>query len=317
MEAFLSYAHEDEQAKDALREHAAILLREEFISIWQDREILPGDHIDELIDNRIEGAALILPLISPSFIASEYCMGREMKRALERSQEGTARVVPIIVRPCEWMEIGELSKLNALPKDARPISTWSNADEAWTDVVSGLRRLIQAFNSGTSNLTQTEPVPGTKPSGRTSSQRTRVQRDFSEIDHDDFRERAFDTIKEHFRRSIDEIKRQDGVQGKFTEVDAKAFGCTIVNQYKGGATAHITVRTGCLHLPSFAVYWLFEKNAQEGAMEGAYTIESDGYSLHLEPSFMNHSESPGPLNPEQAAERLWREFSGRGYISYD
>ena len=41
-----------------------------------------------------QDADLILLLISPDFMASDYCYGKEMQRALERHREGTCRVVP-------------------------------------------------------------------------------------------------------------------------------------------------------------------------------------------------------------------------------
>jgi hypothetical protein len=84
---------------------------------------------------------VILLLVSKSFLASEYCYSKEMTRAMERHANGEARVIPIILKPCDWTGT-PFAKLQALPANAKPISTWSDADEAYMDVVTKLRRVL-------------------------------------------------------------------------------------------------------------------------------------------------------------------------------
>jgi hypothetical protein len=84
----------------------------------------------------------VLLLISPDFIASDYCYEREMERALERHHKGEARVIPVILRPCDWhgLRFGELL---ATPKDGRPIVKWPNVDDAFLDVVNAIKRALK------------------------------------------------------------------------------------------------------------------------------------------------------------------------------
>jgi hypothetical protein len=65
-----------------------------------------------------------------------------MKRAIERHERGEARVIPIIVRPAYWKRT-PLSKLQALPRNARAITEWSNRDKAWLNVVEGIEKAIR------------------------------------------------------------------------------------------------------------------------------------------------------------------------------
>lgn len=79
------------------------------------------------IQNHLNTAQIILLLISPDFIASEYCYGTEMKHALERHKRGEARVIPVILRPVSaWERVPpgdiQIGQLQALPKDAKPIT---------------------------------------------------------------------------------------------------------------------------------------------------------------------------------------------------
>ena len=99
---FYSYAREDEELRDQLDKHLRLLERQGLITSWHDREVRAGDDWAKEIDVHLENAQIILLLISVDFLASEYCYGVEMRRALERHYTGEARVIPIILRPVDW-----------------------------------------------------------------------------------------------------------------------------------------------------------------------------------------------------------------------
>jgi internalin A len=138
---FVSYSRKDKRYRQQLDINLVPLRRNGLISVWHDRVILPGQEWDPEIDKHLESADIVLVLVSPDFLASEYAYGREMSRALERHQSEETIVVPIILRPSDWQH-SPLAALQALPGDGRPISSWPNRDQAWLDVVEGLRRLI-------------------------------------------------------------------------------------------------------------------------------------------------------------------------------
>jgi internalin A len=81
-------------------------------------------------------------MISPDFIASDYCYEKEMAQALDRHRKGEARVIPIIARDVSW-RIAPFAKLQALPKDGRAVTTWENRDTAWRNVSEGIERILQ------------------------------------------------------------------------------------------------------------------------------------------------------------------------------
>jgi hypothetical protein len=139
--AFVSYSQRDERYRERLDIALVQLRRNKLISVWHDRKILPGQEWDREIDKNLGSAEIVLLLVSPDFLASDYAYSREMLRALERHQSGSATVVPIILRPSDWQH-SPLGSLQALPSKGRPVSSWPNRDEAWLDVAQGLRRLI-------------------------------------------------------------------------------------------------------------------------------------------------------------------------------
>jgi len=89
---------------------------------------------------------VILLLVSPDFLASNFCYEKEIKRALELHHAGRACVIPVILRPANW-EDTPLADLQALPKDARPVTRWDDRDDAWLDVVLGIRRVVKVLRS--------------------------------------------------------------------------------------------------------------------------------------------------------------------------
>jgi TIR domain len=158
---FISYAHPDEDLRLELDDHLSNLQRQRIITGWHDRRIEPGQEWADQIDNALNEAQIILLLISARFMASDYCYAKEMARAIERHEAGEAVVIPVILGACDWQD-APFSKLQALPKDAKPIKNWNDRDEAWLDVVRGLRRVIDRL-SGPVPTVETSSAGGGPP----------------------------------------------------------------------------------------------------------------------------------------------------------
>jgi tetratricopeptide (TPR) repeat protein len=138
---FFCYAHEDEVLREELEKQLRILKRQGQILSWHDRKIIPGEEWEKKIDANLKAAHVILLLVSPDFMDSDYCYSIEMQRALEKHNAGDARVLPIILRPVYW-EDAPFSKLHALPTDGIPVTKWSNRDEAFLDIAQGIRKVV-------------------------------------------------------------------------------------------------------------------------------------------------------------------------------
>lgn len=144
LEVFYSYSHKDEKLRDALERHLSILKRNGLIVGWHDRRISAGDEWRDQIDKHAQSAQIILLLISSYFLNSEYCYDVEMKLALERHEKGEAVVIPIILRPVEWRD-APFAKLQALPRDAKPVAKWSNQEEAFALIAEQIRDIVKNF----------------------------------------------------------------------------------------------------------------------------------------------------------------------------
>src|ERR1035438_3154595 len=147
LQVFISYAHEDDELREEFVKHLRQLKRDGLIQDWHDREITAGSEWAGQIDEHLNAADIVVLLVSPDFVASEYCYDIEMKRALERHAAGEARVVPVILRPSDW-QTAPFAKLNALPKDAKPVVDWPTQDpklhdHGFLNVAEGLRRVAR------------------------------------------------------------------------------------------------------------------------------------------------------------------------------
>ena len=145
IEVFFSYSHKDERYRTKLVTHLSSLKRQNIISEWHDRKITAGSEWREAIDEHLNSAQIILLLVSPDFMASDYCYDKEMKYALEQHNKGQARVIPVIIRPVDWHS-SPFSKLQALPRDGKAVTKWSTQDEGFYDVVQGIRAAVEELH---------------------------------------------------------------------------------------------------------------------------------------------------------------------------
>jgi len=61
---------------------------------------------------------------------------------MERHRCGETRVIPIILRPCDWQS-APFGKLKALPTDSKPVTKHQTLDDAFLDITRAIREVIQ------------------------------------------------------------------------------------------------------------------------------------------------------------------------------
>jgi hypothetical protein len=138
---FISYSHKDSAFYGNLKTHLSPLTREGLVEFWGDTVMDAGERPHSTISEKLEKADIFIAMVSPDFLASNYCYEIELKRALDREREGTLRVIPLILRACDWLET-PLKDLKALPEDGVPIVKWKREDDAYLQVATALRKII-------------------------------------------------------------------------------------------------------------------------------------------------------------------------------
>lgn len=126
---FISYSHKDDNFRHELETHLATLRRQGVITVRSDRQTEAGAEWEQTIREELETADIILLLVGPDFLASDFCHGQELKRAMERHETRAARVIPVFLRHCDWK--GEtFGKLQGVPDNAKPVAAWSDRDQS-------------------------------------------------------------------------------------------------------------------------------------------------------------------------------------------
>lgn len=225
MKAVISYSHNDMTYVERLHTHLAVLRREGAISAWFDREILAGSKLDRSIIEEIENCDLFLAMVSPDFLASNYCYETEMTKAMQQDASGTTRIVPIIVEPCDWKST-PLRQYKALPRDGKPISEWHNANTGFLDIVNELRRIVTGTDK--TQAAKSEPVALlARPQG---VRRYKPKRDFDAIDRSDFRIDTFTKIRDYLQSCVAEINGIEDIKARFVNLGPYSFSCSVVNR---------------------------------------------------------------------------------------
>jgi hypothetical protein len=303
---FFSYSHADEGLRDQLEKQLAMLKRQGVIETWHDRRIGAGQNIHQAIDEHINTDGIILLLISADFIASDYCYDIEMKRAMERHERGDAIVIPVILRACDWHE-APFGKLNAVPRDGKPITKWADIDEAFLQVARAVREAAGHLGGGVRSApaahklvttTIAEPVEAGGP----RSSNMRLAKPFTQREKDQFKLDTFEYIARFFENSLMELgQRNPGFEGVFRRVDANRFFATV---YHGGKDmARGTVYMGGDAFGRGINYAQGEITASN-TMNESLTVEADDQTLYLT-SIGFGGNRDQKLSQEGAAEHLW------------
>jgi TIR domain len=314
---FFSYSHADETFRNELEKQLSMLKRQGIIETWHDRRIGAGEEIDKSIDERINRDAIILLLVSPDFLASDYCYDIEMKRAMERHLEGEAVVIPVILRHCDWHP-APFGKLNATPPDGKPITKWADRDEAFLEVAKAVRgaatRLAHELKDTTNSSPKSPEMEKAAPRAmEPRSSNLRIAKDFSERDRDQFKLESFEYMARFFENSLSEIgKRNSGIEGQFRRVDANRFFASV---YKNGkAVARCTVFVGAGGFGNGICYVNAETSSSNSINE-SLRVDTNDQSMFLRPMGMSMHTGPEGnaqnLTQEGAAEIYWELLIGR------
>ncbi|WP_445676936.1 toll/interleukin-1 receptor domain-containing protein [Pseudomonas aeruginosa] len=304
---FFSYCHADEALRDQLEKQLAMLKRQGVIETWHDRRIHAGQEIDTAIDDHINSDEIILLLVSPDFIASDYCYNIEMNRAMERHHAGQAIVIPVILRACDW-HYAPFGKLLGTPQDGKPVMQWPDRDEAFLQVAKEVRKAAEKLRSthakASPQAARVELITPQQavPSGPRSSN-LRLAKTFTQLEKDRFQIDTFEYIARYFENSLQELQaRNPGFEGVFRRVDANRFSATI---YKDGQdVARATVFVG--GQMGAGIYYSQGASFSGNSYNEMLTVQADDQSLYLTSLGMTfRTGQDQKLSQEGAAEMLW------------
>lgn len=308
---FFSYSHRDEALRDELQTQLAMLQRQGIIETWHDRKIEPGTAFDKVIGAHVERDDILLLLVSPDFLASDYCYEVEMMRAIERHEAGEAVVLPVILRACDWKH-APFGKLLAVPTDGKPVTLWPDRDQAFLEVANAIRTAAASLTPQMATrespamrsvlpLERSAVVPEAPRSSNLALAKT-----FSDRDKDEFLHGAFDYMVRFFETSLDELgARNQGIEGSIRRIDADRFFATVYRD--GAAAARCTIFMG--GMLGRAIYFLEGQTSDTNSFSECLHVEADDQSCFLRAMGMNVGrDRAAKLTFEGASEMFWAAF---------
>lgn len=162
------YSRADQPLHDKLQTHLSSMIRAGTLEVWADRRF-EGSQMSTAERGSLESAEILLLLVSPDFVASDDIWNEQLDHALRRQEAGTAKVIPILLRPTNIEELA-FFRLKALPDiwdphrldKNRSILPGENAVTTWNDLDEALTHVAKAIGSVAAAL-QKDPVRNAAP----------------------------------------------------------------------------------------------------------------------------------------------------------
>ena len=335
IKVFLSYSHADEGHLDELVKHLDLLRRQGLIEPWYDRRIEAGANVHAEIEDKLNSADVILLLVSPDFVFSDYCYDKEMKTAMERHREGSATVIPAILRPCDWHS-APFGELLAVPKDGQAVTEHTNRDRAYLEIAQAIRKAAERARTPSERTTNstdgsarggraTRPTRSAERSDQGSSQAgfstvdgyggaLSIRREFTDWQKDEFGREAFENIARHFEHSLNQLQEKHAGTVKCTlrRIDAASFEATAYVDGRERSRCGVWVGGGGAFSRNSELGYSSRGVGNKSSYNEVLHIEDDGYRLYVRPvmglAWLRGREAKHDLTPEEAAEHLWRMF---------
>lgn len=314
VKVFFSYSHKDENLRDELEIHLSSLKRQGIIETWHDRRIGAGKELYNEIDSNMESADIILLLISPYFIASDYCYNIEMERAIERHNNGEARVIPVILHPCDWQR-APFGILRATPTDGKPVSKYANIHDAFLSIISDVRQAAEEIIAkNTARSQERKEIKFLAPrkstelviTGKPRSSNLRVRKEYTDIEKSRFLYESFEYMANFFENSLGELKaRNPGIDTEFRRIDANHFNSAIFKNGKLACRCRIWLATDSYS--SGEIRYSTATSFNDNSWNESMHVDDDGYVLGLKTmGFQRYgSDKEGILSKEGGAEYYW------------
>src|SRR6266851_2081600 len=233
-----------------------------------------------------------------------------MSRAMEKHQEGSARVIPVILHPCDWQN-APFGALRATPTDGKPVSMFANQHEAFAIIAKDIREAAAQFSPSSTRSTARPPSASERSAAAPGirSSNLRVKRDFSDHEQDQFLEDSFEYMARYFEGSLVELaQRNPHIQKRFRRIDANSFTAAVYAD--GRRAAQCTIWMGGRNAFSSGIVYSNQENTPGGSFNETLNLMDDGYILSLKPLGMpllsqRREES---LSQQGAAEYYWSLF---------
>ena len=277
---------------------------------------MPGEELHQQISTELQEANIVLLLVSANFLSSDYCYEIEMQQAIERHEHGDARVIPVILRPCDWKD-APFGKLMAVPRDGKPVTKHASLDDGFLEVAQAVRQAAES-------LVESSPLASARAAARSTattvptnaqaelprSSNLAVPKEFTDRERDEFLTRGFEYLARYFENSLNELKsRNSHVETTFRQTDANRFEAVAYVAGREGSRCGVWIALGG-NWGGKGIFFSHAGISDGNSYNESLSVDDDGLTLHLRPMGLSQFSKGGDhgLTYEGAAESYWTLF---------
>lgn len=143
MKVHIVFAKEDKVYQKELGKQLSGLVNRGMITSWDRSRILVGSDKEQKIRKKLNKCDVIVFLLSSDLMACKNIQGLELKIALERHKKKEIRIIPVLVRPCDW-ESTEFKPFQISPHNEIALTEWNNQDKGLLEIVEDIKKIVQA-----------------------------------------------------------------------------------------------------------------------------------------------------------------------------
>lgn len=309
MKAFISYSHADNDYLTLLQKHLAQLRREGGIEDWTDNAINPGGSLSNEINIALKQAEVFIALVSPDYLNSNYCYEKEFAEAKRRHEEGSIKIIPVILEPCDWQNT-PFGAIKALPKDGKAVALWNNQNTAMMAVAEHLRNIARMGDSDTPTMTKVESI---------STKKYKIKKDFDSIEKMEFVDKAFQDVTKKIQDNLAEILSIDNIKARITENNDNEMSCLLVNRNKiteNESTLQITKtgrkqnQTSSIRFFQNSEHWIKFEIVQSAHIrsEFVFNLSLDEFHLFWTQNNSYNGQSETSLGTTEIVNQVWEAW---------
>ena len=144
----IAYVQTDERHKNCIERDLRTLVKQKWNIKWNAYDInTPSEWVTD-VDDPLNACHLLLLLVSPDFVSSEFCYDPSVSQAVKRHMS-SFWVSPVLLRPCLWedtpfgpVQVGGKG-LPVLPMNQLSVAEWPSEDAAFLDIARGIKRALE------------------------------------------------------------------------------------------------------------------------------------------------------------------------------
>lgn len=318
MKAFISYSHKDKKYLQKLEIHLAQIKRDNIIQSWTDNKILAGDNLSETINAELSTSDLFIALLSPEYIASNYCYEKEFQFALQMLEKKEIIIIPVICEPCDWHNT-PFKNLLALPKDGKPISEWANDNTAYMSINENLRKV--AARNTELNINKSNTEFAVEKIGRNY----KIQKEFDSIQKLEFVEKSFKEVVRYLSSYLDEITSLENVNVKILKQIETELKFIVVNrnmiQKEATVILEFDKEIDSINQGAVAHFFRgmsdFQIRITINKQSNGFALSNDPYNLFWLSYGINMRDDSKPYTTKEIADAVFEDVLKQVGISFD